>query len=207
MMSTEVRPMIRYPPRFSSSYSVASPVMKNPSPSKHAAVASGLPTYPPNTPGPLTRSSPSTIFTSTPGKGWPTRPGTRRPRRGCDSAMPISVAPYRSNNSSPPAISDHRLATGTGIAADPLTHSLNLDAAADISARRSSLVTASYAWIRRTYMVGTPMNIVVGVCFQSTTTRHHCVAENLAQNVTCAPLACAHIHAFTMPCTWFSGSA
>ena len=154
--------MIPYP-RFSS-YSTESPVRKYPSSSKHAAVASGLPTYPPNTPGPLTRSSPSTSFTRTPGKGWPTRPGTRRPRRGCDSAMPISVAPYRSNNSLPFVNSDHRLATGVGIAADPLTHSLNLDAAADISRRRSSLSTASYAWIRRTYMVGTPMKIVVGVC-------------------------------------------
>ena len=34
---------------------------------------------------------------------------------------------------------------------------------------------------------------------------HHSEAENFWQKVTSAPLANAHIHAFTMPCTWFRG--
>ena len=35
-----------------------------------------------------------TILARTPGSGVPTWPGTRSPRSGCDSAMPISVMPY-----------------------------------------------------------------------------------------------------------------
>ena len=80
-----------------------------------------------------------TILARTPGSGVPTWPGTRSPRSGCDSAMPISVMPYLAqytchvslyrihvylSSSTWPVTCCHLVRVGTASAADPLTISL-----------------------------------------------------------------------------------
>ena len=125
MMSTLVRPSSRYD---AFSRTATSPVRNQPS--RNAAdVSSGRFQYSRKTDGPRTSSSPgvpvstscpasSTSLTSTPGSGMPTHPGRRSPVNGFESAMPISVMPYRSS-SVWPLISRHRSSVFTGSAADP----------------------------------------------------------------------------------------
>ena len=56
----------------------------------------------------------------TPGKGLPTEPGLRSPSYGLESAMPISVIPYRSKSFCPVRLNQVSC-TVAGSAADPET--------------------------------------------------------------------------------------
>ena len=77
-----------------------------------------------------------------------------------ESAMPNSVAPYRSRGAAP-EMARHRSAVDAGHDAEPETARRNaVGAHAVRAAERSSSDMASYAWINRAYIVGTPMNTV-----------------------------------------------
>ena len=95
-----------------------------------------------------------------PGRGVPdpTGPSATGRRERIESAMPNSVAPYRSRGAAP-EMARHRSAVDAGHDAEPETARRNaVGAHAVRAAERSSSDMASYAWINRAYIVGTPMN-------------------------------------------------
>ena len=79
-----------------------------------------------------------------PAAGAPTVPGTRSPRSGFESAIPISVMPYRSRRRCPES-SSHREKSGTGSAAEPET----MRRSARHAALRRARVAASACLPRR----------------------------------------------------------
>ena len=112
--------------------------------------------------------------------------------------MPISVMPYRSNSRRPPVASSHSRATGSGHAAEPHTASRKLAAAAAAAAASSGLRRRAAASVRRsmTYIVGTPMNTVIGGRRSVPSRRRSHVARgakpvSCGPNSTTAPAACA----------------
>ena len=112
-----------------------SAVLKNPSSVNSFTVASRFLQYPRNTLSPLTWISPGSLWavvtsrfdpsivirrTLTPGNAHPTLPSIRfSGSYPFDNAIPISVIPYRSSNTTPPVKFSHFRLMGEGKADDP----------------------------------------------------------------------------------------